>query len=153
MTQLAHEAGIPEGALLLVTGEGEDAGKALGRHMDVDMVSFTGSTEVGRLFLQYSAESNLKEIVLECGGKSPQVVFEDAPLDEIVDDVLASAFWNMSENCSCGSRLLVHSSIKDKLLEKLSLGLKEWKVGCPTELVTKIGPMIEESHLDRKSVV
>ncbi|XOT96998.1 aldehyde dehydrogenase family protein, partial [Alcaligenes pakistanensis] len=86
---------------------------------DVDIVSFTGSTEVGRLFLKYSAESNLKEVVLECGGKSPQVVFEDAQLDEAVPSILAAAFWNMSENCSCGSRLLVHSSLKDTLLQKL----------------------------------
>jgi len=149
MTQLAHEAGIPEGALILVTGDGESAGEALGRHMDVDMVSFTGSTEVGRLFLQYAAESNLKEIVLECGGKSPQVVFDDAPLDEIIEDVLASAFWNMSENCSCGSRLLVHSSIKDKLLEKLAVGLQDWNVGLPTDPSTQIGPMIEEAHFDK----
>ncbi|WP_350608908.1 aldehyde dehydrogenase family protein, partial [Pseudoalteromonas sp. AC40-MNA-CIBAN-0181] len=78
--------------------------------MDVDIVSFTGSTEVGRLFLQYSAQSNLKEIVLECGGKSPQIVFDDAVLDDAaINDILSAAFWNMSENCSCGSRLLVHS--------------------------------------------
>src|SRR5690625_594670 len=149
MTRLAHEAGVPEGALQVVNGLGEDAGEALGRHMDIDMVSFTGSTEVGRRFLSYAAESNLKEIVLECGGKSPQVVFEDAPLDEIVDDVLASAFWNMSENCSCGSRLLVHSSIKDKLLEKLATGLKDWTIGLPTNPETQIGPMIEEAHFDK----
>ncbi|MEO8407570.1 MAG: aldehyde dehydrogenase family protein, partial [Oxalobacteraceae bacterium] len=89
MTQLAHQAGVPEGALTLVTGLGVAVGEPLGRHPDVDMVSFTGSTEVGRMFLKYSAESNLKEIVLECGGKSPQVVFEDTPLDEIIDHVLA----------------------------------------------------------------
>ena len=131
ITQLAHQAGIPAAALTLVTGSGQAVGEALGRHPDVDMVSFTGSTEVGRLFLRYSADSNLKEVVLELGGKSPQLVFEDAELDEIVDDVLAAAFWNMSENCSCGSRLIVAASVKDALLRSSS-GV--WPAGswaCP----------------------
>ncbi|PRC92882.1 aldehyde dehydrogenase [Solimicrobium silvestre] len=149
MVQLAHEAGIPAGALILVTGLGEVVGAALGLHHDVDVVSFTGSTEVGRLFLKYSADSNLKEIILECGGKSPQIVFEDAPLDEIVNDVLAAAFWNMGENCSCGSRLIVHSSIKQKLISKLTQGLESWQVGLPTDPATKIGPMIEKAHFEK----
>lgn len=149
MTQLAHQAGIPEGALTLVTGLGEAVGEPLGRHPDVDMVSFTGSTEVGRMFLKYSAESNLKEIVLECGGKSPQVVFEDTPLDEIIPHVLAAAFWNMGENCSCGSRLIVHSSIKDALLAKLKTALAGWKVGLPTDPSVQIGPLVEQAHFDK----
>lgn len=149
LTQLAHEAGVPPGALTLVTGTGEGAGEPLGRHPDVDMVSFTGSTEVGRLFLQYSAESNLKEIVLECGGKSPQVVFDDVNLDEIVDGVLAAAFWNMGENCSCGSRLIVHSNVKDALLAKLIAALSAWHVGLPTDLRTRIGPMVERAHFEK----
>lgn len=149
MTQLAHQAGIPAGALILVTGLGEEVGQALGRHMDVDVVSFTGSTEVGRYFLKYSAESNLKEIVLECGGKSPQVIFEDADLDGLADHVLAAAFWNMGENCSCGSRLIVQAGIKDALLERLRQRLSEWKVGLPTDPEVKIGPMIERAHFDK----
>lgn len=149
MTQLAHEAGIPEGALTLVTGLGETVGQALGRHPDVDVVSFTGSTEVGRLFLKYSAESNLKEIILECGGKSPQVVFDDAQLDEAVDHLLASAFWNMGENCSCGSRLIVQKGISQALLEKLKTRLAEWKVGLPTDDTTHIGPMVELAHFEK----
>ncbi|UTV30446.1 aldehyde dehydrogenase [Photobacterium atrarenae] len=150
MVQLAHEAGVPQGALTLVTGLGEAVGQPLGLHPDVDVVSFTGSTEVGRLFLQYSAQSNLKEIVLECGGKSPQVIFDDVySLDEIVDDVLNAAFWNMSENCSCGSRLLVHTSIKDALLEKLKAGLSQWQLGDPQDPQVSIGPMIEPAHFDK----
>jgi gamma-glutamyl-gamma-aminobutyraldehyde dehydrogenase len=149
MTQLAHEAGIPEAALTVVTGLGETAGEALGRHPDVDVVSFTGSTEVGRMFLKYSAESNLKEIILECGGKSPQVVFEDTPLDEILDHLLAAAFWNMGENCSCGSRLIVQASIKDDLLGKLKQRLANWKVGLPTDEATHIGPMVEQAHFNK----
>jgi len=114
------------------------------------MVSFTGSTEVGRLFLQYSAQSNLKEIVLECGGKSPQIIFDDALINEnTVEHILSAAFWNMSENCSCGSRLLVHSSQKDNLLSMLKLELKKWKVGLPYDADVSIGPMIEEAHFNK----
>lgn len=150
LTELAYEAGVPKEALQMVCGLGENVGAALGRHMDVDMVSFTGSTEVGRLFLQYAAESNLKEIVLECGGKSPQVIFDDAILDEAaINDILSAAFWNMSENCSCGSRLLVHSSQKEGLLSQLKKGLKAWKVGSPYESDTAIGPMIEKAHFEK----
>ncbi len=150
LTELAYEAGVPKEALQMVCGLGENVGAALGLHMDVDMVSFTGSTEVGRLFLQYSAQSNLKEIVLECGGKSPQIIFDDAVLDDaVVNDILSAAFWNMSENCSCGSRLLVHSSQKEALLDKLKEGLKDWKVGSPYDSDTAIGPMIEKAHFDK----
>lgn len=150
MAQLAYQAGIPESALLVVTGHGEDTGQPLGLHNDVDVVSFTGSTEVGRKFLEYSAHSNLKEIVLECGGKSPQVVFADLhDMDAVVDDMLNAAFWNMGENCSCGSRLIVERSIKDQLLEKLAAGLREWKVGDPTDPETHIGPMVEQAHFEK----
>lgn len=150
MVQLAHQAGIPESALCLITGMGEEVGAAIGLHPDIDMVSFTGSSEVGRLFLHYSANSNLKEIVLECGGKSPQIVFDDAPLDEIVNDILAAAFWNMGENCSCGSRLIVHTSIKDQLLTRLMARLDiDWQPGLPTEPQVKIGALIEQAHFDK----
>ncbi|OOS02283.1 gamma-glutamyl-gamma-aminobutyraldehyde dehydrogenase [Moraxella cuniculi DSM 21768] len=150
MIELAYEAGVPKDALQMVCGRGEVVGAAIGRHMDIDMVSFTGSTEVGRLFLQYSAQSNLKEIVLECGGKSPQIVFEDAVIDEdMVNNVLSAAFWNMSENCSCGSRLLVHSSKKQLLLDKLVAGLAAWKLGDPRQDDVVLGPMIEQAHFDK----
>jgi gamma-glutamyl-gamma-aminobutyraldehyde dehydrogenase len=140
---------VPAGALTLVTGLGEEVGQAIGRHMDVDVVSFTGSTEVGRHFLRYSADSNLKEIVLECGGKSPQVVFDDADLEGAVDHVLAAAFWNMGENCSCGSRLIVQSGVKDALLARLRERLAQWKVGLPTDESVQIGPMVEQVHFEK----
>lgn len=149
MVELAYEAGVPKGALSLVCGLGEKVGEAIGRHGDIDIVSFTGSTEVGRLFLKYSAESNLKEIVLECGGKSPQVVFADANLDAAVPHIMAAAFWNMSENCSCGSRLIVHESIRQLLLDKLALAAADWKVGNPMEADVSIGPMVEKGHFDK----
>lgn len=149
MVQLAYEAGIPQGALSLVCGLGEKVGEALGRHNDVDMVSFTGSTDVGRYFLKYSAESNLKEIVLECGGKSPQLVFADADIDAAIPSLLAAAFWNMSENCSCGSRLLIEASIKDHVLQKLIAGLSDWKLGNPLDSDVSLGPMVEEAHFNK----
>lgn len=149
MVQLAYEAGVPEGALTMVCGLGEKVGKALGLHNDVDMVAFTGSTEVGRYFLEYSAKSNMKEIVLECGGKSPQVVFDDADLDKAASSILAAAFWNMSENCSCGSRLIVDAKIKDALLAKLKDGLSAWKLGDPRQPDVNLGPMVEKAHFEK----
>jgi len=109
VAELAAEAGIPRGVLQVVPGSGEDVGEPLGRHADVDMVSFTGSTETGRRFLRYSADSNLKKVVLECGGKNPALVLHDAEhLDLVAEHIVAGAFWNMGENCSASSRLIVH---------------------------------------------
>jgi gamma-glutamyl-gamma-aminobutyraldehyde dehydrogenase len=150
MAELATEAGVPDGVLNVVPGPGGSAGAALGRHMDVDMVTFTGSTEVGRLFLHYAAESNLKEVTLECGGKSPAVVLASPPdMDIVVEQVLFGALMNMGENCSQGSRLIVHRSIQDELVERLAEGLGSWPVGDPMDPATRIGPMIERSHLDK----
>jgi gamma-glutamyl-gamma-aminobutyraldehyde dehydrogenase len=150
MAELAVEAGLPEGVLNVVPGLGETAGQALGRHMNVDMLSFTGSTEVGRFFLKYAAESNLKRITLEMGGKSPQVVLADAPdLDRVAEQVLFAGLVNMGENCSCGSRLLVDRSVRDDLVERLVDGLKAWPVGDPQDAETRLGPMIERPHLDK----
>lgn len=150
MAELAAEAGVPEGVLNVVPGFGETVGQALGRHMDVDVASFTGSTEVGRMFLQYAAESNLKRIVLECGGKSPQIVMKDArDLKDVAREILAAAFWNMGENCSCGSRLLVHQDLKDALLDEVLALTRELRVGDPLDSATNVGPMIERQHLEK----
>ena len=150
LAELAAEAGIPDGVFSVVPGLGETAGQSLGRHMDVDALSFTGSTEVGRMFLRYASESNLKEIVLECGGKSPQLIMADPPdLDYVADQVLFAGFMNMGENCTCGSRLIVHRSVRDELLDRLVSKTADWLVGDPLDAATKIGPMIERPHLDR----
>jgi gamma-glutamyl-gamma-aminobutyraldehyde dehydrogenase len=150
MAELAAEAGLPDGVLNVVPGPGGAAGAALGRHMDVEKVTFTGSTEVGRLFLQYSAESNLKEVTLECGGKSPAVVLADPPeLDLVVEQVLFGALMNMGENCSQGSRLIVHRSVQDELVHRLAAGLEAWPVGDPMDPATRIGPMIERPHMEK----
>jgi 4-(gamma-glutamylamino)butanal dehydrogenase len=150
LAELAAEAGLPDGVLNVVPGPGGTAGRALGRHMDVDMVTFTGSTEVGRLFLTYAAESNLKEITLECGGKSPQLVLADPPdLDIVAEQVLFAALMNQGENCSSGSRLIVHRSVQDALMERLVAGLAAWPVGDPMDPATRLGPMVEQPHLDK----
>ncbi len=147
---LAAEAGLPEGVLNVVPGFGETAGQAVGRHMDIDCVSFTGSGEVGRYFLKYAAESNMKRIVLECGGKSPAIVMGDvANLDPVAEQVAAGILFCQGENCSAGSRLIVHKKVKDKLLEKLKPTFAGWKVGDPLATDTKIGALIEAGHLKK----
>src|SRR5690606_18705016 len=99
LARLASEAGLPDGVLNVLPGLGETAGQAVGRHNDIDVVSFTGSTEVGGYFLRYAGESNLKVVGLEMGGKSPFIVLEDAPIDEtLIDHATTSAFWNGGQN-------------------------------------------------------
>ncbi len=151
IAELASEAGLPAGVINVVTGTGDEVGQALGRHDDVDMVAFTGSAEVGRRFLHYSAESNLKRISLEMGGKSPQVVMDDvADLDDIVAHVANAIFWNMGENCSAGARLIVHRDQKDALLERLVTIIRgDWIVGDPMDPETRIGALISLPHMER----
>ncbi len=149
MAELAAEAGIPDGVFNVLPGPGSTVGKALGMHMNVNMVAFTGSTEVGRTLLGYSSQSNLKRIILELGGKSPQVVMADADLDITAENAVSAAFWNMGENCSCGSRLIVHKSVKDELVKKMVKILKTWPVGDPLDPDTRFGPMVEEPHMEK----
>ena len=151
MAELGGEAGIPAGVLNVVPGPGDVVGVAIARHPDIDVVAFTGSTEVGRSFLHHSADTNLKRVVLELGGKSPQVVMADAPpLDHIAPRILDAIFWNMGENCSAGSRLIVHRSRQAELVERLvAAATSEWLVGDPMDDATRIGPMITRGHLDR----
>lgn len=103
-------------------------GEPLGLHMGVDMVSFTGSTEIGKRFLRYAADSNMKKVTLECGGKNPAVVLEDAEnLDHVAEHVVNAAFWNMGENCSACSRLIVHKAVKAPLMERIVARMRDWK--------------------------
>ena len=147
VAELAYEAGIPRGVLQVLPGDGPSVGEPLGRHMDVDMVSFTGSTETGRRFLSYAAESNLKKVVLECGGKNPAVVFDDAEnLDHVAEHVVNAAFWNAGQNCSATSRLIVHQSVKPALMEKIEARMRDWKVGDPLDPANHIGALIDANH-------
>jgi 4-(gamma-glutamylamino)butanal dehydrogenase len=150
IAELAHEAGIPGGVLQVVTGPGEITGQELGLHPDVDMVAFTGSTDVGRKFLEYSARSNLKRVVLECGGKNPCIVLEDAEnLDVVAQHVTQAVFWNMGENCSANSRLIVHERIKDKLLETILHKLREWPLGDPLDPGNRLGAIVSKEQFER----
>ena len=150
VAELAHEAGIPAGVFNVLSGGGRDVGEPLGKHMDVSMVSFTGSTDTGRLFLKYAADSNLKRIVLECGGKNPAVVMSDVEdLDLVARHVVNGAFWNMGENCSASSRLIVNEDIKDELLERIGVQLREWKMGDPLDPQNRIGTLISRAHFEK----
>jgi len=147
VAKLASEAGVPDGVFNVVPGYG-DVGEALGRHNDVDAVSFTGSTEVGGYFMKYSGESNLKTIGLEMGGKSPFIVLEDAKInDTLIDNAINSAFWNGGQNCSANMRQIIHSKIKDEFLDKVSKRIKNIKVGDPLNTDSNMGSMISKGHL------
>ena len=150
LAQLATEAGIPDGVINVVPGFGEEVGKALGEHMGIDCVGFTGSTEIGRMFLRYSADSNLKRVLLECGGKNPLVVMPDAAdLDVVADHAANSIFWNMGENCSSNSRVLIHSSLKAEFIELLLERTRDWVIADPLDSACRLGPLIEEEHMKK----
>ena len=147
LAQLAHEAGVPRGVLQVLVGDGPTTGEPLGRHPDIDLVSFTGSTQTGKLFLRYAAESNMKQVTLECGGKNPAIVMDDAShLEAVAGHIANGAFWNLGQNCSATSRLIVHKDIKDRLLEKLAQHVKEWRQGDPLDPANKLGVLIDEEH-------
>ena len=148
--ELAVEAGLPEGVLNVVPGFGETAGQALGRHMDVDGVAFTGSGEVGKLFMKYSGESNMKRVSLECGGKTPNIVMADAPdLDAAATAAAWAIFFNQGEVCNAGSRLLVEESVKDELLERIMKVGRQIRVGDPLDPTTQMGAMVDNAQMDR----
>lgn len=150
LAELAIDAGIPRGVLNVIPGMGPDVGEPIGLHPDVDMVSFTGSTETGRRFLRYSADSNLKKIVLECGGKNPAIVLDDAEdLDLVAEHIINAAFWNMGENCSAASRLIVQENIKDALLEKMLAHLRDWKTGDPLDPSNYLGSLVDSEHFKK----
>jgi acyl-CoA reductase-like NAD-dependent aldehyde dehydrogenase len=150
VAELAAEAGVPDGVLGVLPGFGETAGQALGRHMDVDAIAFTGSAEVGKYFLKYSGESNMKRVGLECGGKTPNIVMADAPnLDAAAKAAAWGIFFNQGEVCNAGSRLLVEESIKDELLEKVMAEGQRMRVGDPLDPETQMGAMVDDTQMNR----
>jgi gamma-glutamyl-gamma-aminobutyraldehyde dehydrogenase/4-guanidinobutyraldehyde dehydrogenase/NAD-dependent aldehyde dehydrogenase len=150
IAELAAEAGIPEGVFNVVPGFGETAGQALGRHMDVDCVTFTGSTEVGKFFLRYSGESNMKQVSLECGGKSPNIIMADAPdLDAAATAAAWGIFFNQGEVCNAGSRLIVEESVKDQVLEKVMAVGKKLVPGDPLDPKTGMGAIVDKTQMER----
>jgi acyl-CoA reductase-like NAD-dependent aldehyde dehydrogenase len=150
LAELAAEAGIPEGVFNVLPGFGETAGQALGRHMDVDVLAFTGSTEVGKYFLKYSGESNMKQVWLECGGKSPNIVLGDAPNLDVAAQRTAFGIWfNQGEVCTAGSRLIVEDRIKDQFLEKVMAIGQKMQPGDPLDPKTQMGAMVDETQTKR----
>jgi len=152
IAELACEAGLPRGVLNVVPGLGPDVGEPMGRHPGIDMLSFTGSTDTGRRFLHYSAESNLKKIVLECGGKNPAIVLDDAEdLDLVAGHIVNGAFWNMGENCSASSRLIVHQAVKDELMKHIVARTRDWKTGDPLDPAHHLGALVDKEHFKKVS--
>jgi acyl-CoA reductase-like NAD-dependent aldehyde dehydrogenase len=149
LAELAAEAGIPEGVLNVLPGFGETAGQALGRHMDVDMIAFTGSTEVGKYFLRYAGESNMKHISLETGGKSPNIVFGDIDLDLAAKAAAAGVFYNSGQVCSAATRVIVDGKIKDKFLDLMSKHAESWRPKDPLDPKTAMGSMVDEGQMNR----
>ena len=150
IAELAIEAGIPAGVFNVLPGFGPDVGEPLGMHEDVQVVSFTGSTATGRRFLEYSARSNLKRIILECGGKSPSVVLCDAEdLDSVAENIVAAALWNMGQNCTANSRIIIHKELKVVLTEKILQQMALWKTGDPMNPEHMLGAIINRGQFDK----
>ena len=150
MAELCMEAGLPDGVLNIITGYGETAGAALAAHLDVDKVSFTGSTETGRHIVRASA-GNIKKLTLELGGKSPNIVFDDADLDRAVPGAAMAAFGNSGQVCLAGTRLFVQRGIYDEFTRRVAEFAKTLVVGDPLDAATVIGPVVSEEQLERIS--
>ncbi len=148
IAELGLEAGLPEGVLNVLPGFGDTAGKALALHMDVDCIAFTGSTRVGRMMLEYSGQSNMKRVWLECGGKSPNIVMGDvADLDKAATAAAYGIFYNQGEMCSAASRLLVHESVREPLLERIAAIAAQMQPGDPLDPATKLGAIVDDTQL------
>ena len=147
--ELIVEAGFPEGVVNLLPGFGPTAGAAIARHMDVDKVAFTGSTEVGQLIMEAAAKSNLKRITLELGGKSPNIVFADTDLDEAVEGAHFGLFFNHGQCCCAGSRVFVEEKIYDQFVEKSGARARKRTVGDPFDPKTEQGPQVDQIQFDK----
>ncbi|MBZ9667090.1 aldehyde dehydrogenase [Pseudomonas sp. LMG 31766] len=149
IAQLAIEAGIPAGVFNVLPGFGHTVGKALALHMDVDTLVFTGSTKIAKQLMIYAGESNMKRVWLEAGGKSPNIVFADAPDLQAAADAAASAIaFNQGEVCTAGSRLLVENSIKDTFVPMVVEAIKAWKPGNPLDPATNVGALVDTTQMN-----
>lgn len=149
IAQLAIEAGIPAGVFNVLPGFGHTVGKALALHMDVDTLVFTGSTKIAKQLMIYAGESNMKRVWLEAGGKSPNIVFADAPDLQAAAEAAASAIaFNQGEVCTAGSRLLVENSIKDKFVPMVVEAIKAWKPGNPLDPATNVGALVDTTQMN-----
>jgi len=144
---LASEAGLPDGVLQVLPGPGGSLGRHLALHNDIDGLTFTGSTEVGKQLMRYCGESNLKRTFLELGGKSPNIVFADANLEKAAAFAAIAVFYNGGQTCTAGTRLIVEESIREQFVEMVVAQSKKWMPGDPLDPATTMGPMIDASQL------
>ncbi|HEX3743975.1 MAG TPA: aldehyde dehydrogenase family protein [Bryobacteraceae bacterium] len=147
--ELIVEAGFPPGVVNLLPGYGPTAGAALARHMDVDKVAFTGSTEVGHLIMEASAKSNLKRVTLELGGKSPNIVFADADMDAAIEGAHFALFFNQGQCCCAGSRLFVEEKAYDEFVERSAARARRRTVGDPFDANTEQGPQVDQDQYNK----
>src|SRR5579884_3285524 len=147
--ELIIEAGFPAGVVNLLPGYGPTAGGAIARHMDIDKVAFTGSTEVGHLILKAAAETNLKRVTLELGGKSPNIVFADADMDEAVEGSHFALFFNQGQCCCAGSRAFVEEKVYDEFVERSTARARQRTVGDPFDAKTEQGPQVNDEQFDK----
>jgi len=146
---LANEAGIPPGVLNIITGYGPTVGAAISSHMDIHKVAFTGSAVVGRKIMEASAKSNLKNVTLELGGKSPNIIFDDADLDQAVNWAAFGIYWNHGQACCAGSRIFVQAKIYDEFLKRFTAKTQSLKVGDPFAKESYQGPQVSKQQYDR----
>jgi 4-(gamma-glutamylamino)butanal dehydrogenase len=150
VAELGVAAGLPPGVFNVLSGDGPVVGRRLGEHPDVDVLTFTGSTEVARHLLRYAADSNLKRVYLELGGKSPNIIFPDAPdLDAAADSAAWAIYFNSGEMCTAGSRLVVHADVADQVVERIVETSDQWFPADPLLPDTKMGPLVDERSLQR----
>ncbi|KAI0033622.1 aldehyde dehydrogenase domain-containing protein [Vararia minispora EC-137] len=149
MCSLIQEAGFPAGVVNVVVGYGSTTGQAIAEHMDIDKVAFTGSTLVGRKIQEAAAKSNLKNVTLELGGKSPNIIFDDADLEQAVNWAAFGIFWNHGQACCAGSRIFVQEGIYDKFLEAFTKKALEIKLGDPFKQGSYQGPQVSQIQYDR----
>ena len=148
LAELALEAGIPAGVFNVVPGFGHEAGAALALHMDVDCIAFTGSTNVGKMIMQYAGQSNLKRAWTELGGKSPFIVFADADVDAAAESCIGSIFFNQGESCNAPSRLIIDKSIQQKFLDKALSLIPNYQPADPLNSETVMGALVDETQLN-----
>lgn len=149
LAKLFEEAGFPKGVVNIITGPGDTVGMALARHPLVDKIAITGSSETGRAIMKAAAETNLKKVTLELGGKSPNIFFEDADFEAAVDGALFGIFVNQGEVCSAGSRVLVQKNILDKFVRAMVKKARTIRLGDPLDPKTKMGPLVSKQQYDK----
>ena len=148
LAQAAANAGLPPGVLNVVPGDGPEAGQSLGLHPDVDAVGFTGSSEIGKKFLVYSGQSNMKRVSLECGGKSPLIVFDDANPKKAAEALASAVFYNAGQSCNAPARALLHESIQEEFLDELKAQIDNYQPNNALNVDASVGSIVDQAQLD-----